>query len=317
MPTKVIAGRVNADGTVQAGSGFFLRPLGDGIYLVEFDQSLEAIPTVVIKENWRNWNDFEFENGDSRDNAVLVAVDQKGFKLITGDSTGTKVDRNFSFIAAAASSQNSIPDFVWGNIGKDAVVYGSSLGFDCHEFGAGVYVINFNPSFNELASVVVTPNHPKWNDFGSAGGNTIDNAVIVAANNSTVKYITGDSTGTKVDRNCSFVAVGQCPGAAVPRLLFGNVKKDGNVFSEGSGGYIVGRTGTGTYEIGFINPFSAPAAVLLTENFPNWSDFEKLGGKTLDNCIVVAVDETRVKVITGDSTGAKVDRNFGFLAVGP
>lgn len=316
MPTKVIAGRVNADGSVEAGSGaFFLRHIANGTYIVEFNSPLENIPTVVIKGNWLAWSNFEFAGGNTLDNAVLVAVDKKGFKLITGDHTGAKVDRNFSFIAAAAASHDSIPGIVWGEISRTGGLRSGS-GFSCQEAGDGVFIVSFNPDFSELWGVVVTPNHPDWDNFDSSGGKTLDNAVIVAADKSSVKYITGDSTGTKVDRNCSFVAVGKPPVTQpAPRLLFGSVNADGGVRT-GSGGYEVIHKTDGTYEIGFNTPFPTSPAVLLTENWHGWSNFRFDTGKTTDNCVVVAVDRTRVKIITGDHTGAKADRNFCFLAVG-
>lgn len=317
MATKVIAGRINADGSIAGGSGFYVRPLGSGAYIVEFDSALLDVPTIVSKQNYKSWDEFDYPGGNTLDNTVLVAVDKKGFKLITGASSGVRVDRNFSFFAAGAAAGNDdIPAILWGDIDGSAAIHSGSGGFGVKKEAAGTYEINFSPFLKELSGVVLTQNHPKWDAFTSTGGKTLDNAVILAADNEAVKYLTGNGEGTKEFRNCSFVAAGT--GAAPPpRLLFGNVNADSTLYSKGSGGYTVKSIDTGTYVITFDVEFKAgPPAVVLTQNYPTWNDFREAGRDTRDNCVLVAVDNIHAKIITGDNVGTRQNRNFGFLIVG-
>ncbi len=319
MATQIIAGRVNLDGSIAAGRNFFVRPLGGGAYLVEFATELPNVPTVVLTENHKSWTDFDFGGGDTRDNAVLVAVDTKGFKVVTGQKDGSKVDRNFAFIAAVKADQDAIPTLIWGDINAAATTY-SGAGFEATGLGSGVYLVDFEGRYDELESVVLTQNFTNWSAFSFNDGSTLDNAVIVAAKSSQFKYITGDSKGTKLDRNCSFIAVATGGASApAPRCLFGNVNASGTT-RQGSGGFTTGKDTTtkssGTYLIKFDTPFQGVPAIVLTQNYRDWTDFQYAGGNTCDNAVVVAIDNTHAKVITGQDDGSKVDRNFGFLIVG-
>ena len=315
MANQIVAGRVNIDGSIAGGSGFYVRALGGGITIIEFDHPLPEVPTVVLKENYKNWSDFDFAGGDTRDNVVLVAVDEKGFKVITGGSSGTKEDRNFAFIAAVRSTQDSNQAIVWGDISADATTY-SGTGFEATGIGDGVYLVAFDQPLKSLSSVVLTQSYQNWNDFSYTGGNTLDNAVIVAAKGSEFKYITGGSSGAKIDRNCSFVAVGERDGAAIPlRLAFGNVNANGTV-RNGSGDFSVKKEATGTYTISFSGAFAKVPAMLLTQNYKDWTDFKFASGDTRDNAVLVAIDISHARVITGQDNGSKADRNFGFLVVG-
>lgn len=311
--TQIVAGRVNKDGSIAAGSGFYVRALGGGIYIVEFEQPLPGVPTVVLKENYREWQDTDYDNGNTFDNVVLVAVDQKGFEIVTGNGRAEKVDRNFAFIAALPSAQTALPAIVWGQVGAGADVI-SGTGYEATGIGDGKYLLDFDAAFDELWSVVLTQNNPSITPVPS----TLDNAVIVAAKGSQVKYITGDSNGARQDRNCSFVAVGKRPGSdAPPRLTFGNVNADGTTTDgHGSGDFTVRKSGAGTYVITFVNAFTSPPAVLATQNYPLWTDFKGPAGSPLDNALVVAIDKTQATIVTGGASGEAGDRNFGFLAAG-
>jgi len=318
MPTQIIAGRVNIDGTTAGGTGFYVRALGDGIFIVEFDSALPKVPSVVIKQNYKNWDGFDYGGGDTRDNAVLVAVDKKGFKVLTGQSDGSHVDRNFAFIAAVDSTQDDLA-IVWGDIYTTAETYSPypAPGFEATGIGDGVFLVDFDQPFDALSSVVVTQNYLNWNEFTFTSGKTTDNAVIVAAKNSQFKYITGDSAGNKVDRNCSFVAVGTRNAAGTrPRFAFGNVDANGVIRDSGSADFGIEKGPTGTYTIRFHQPFTNPPALLVTQNYKSWDDFKFSTGDTRDNAVLVAVDTVQALVITGQNDGSKVDRNFSFLAVG-
>lgn len=99
MPTSIISGNVNADGTIASGTGFTITNSGDGLYLITFRPSFTAPPAVVLTQNYRSWSDFDYGGGDSRDNCVLVAVNMDHAKVLTGGSSGEHGDRNFCFIA--------------------------------------------------------------------------------------------------------------------------------------------------------------------------------------------------------------------------
>jgi hypothetical protein len=315
MPTQFVAGRIDSDGSVAGGTGFYVRALGDGIFIVEFDSPLPSVPAVVVKENYQNWTNFDYGGGDPRDNVVVVAVDRKGFKVITGNNAGVRTDRNFAFIAAAGgAAQETGPALISGTINADATV-NSGSGFRATGIGDGVYFIDFNPSFGSLASVVLTQNYPKWDDFSSAGGNTLDNAVIVAANEHQFKYITGAWDGPKVDRNCSFIAAGPREGVRRP-YLFGNVNADGSIRDAGSGGFKIVKEAAGMYTINFDGVFANVPAMVVTQNYRDWTDFKYASGDPRDNAVVVAIDTTHARVVTGSNTGDHTDRNFSFLILG-
>lgn len=76
----------------------------------------------------------------------------------------------------------------------------------------GVYLIDFaDGTFKNTPALVVTQqfsDNAKWTDFSSNGGNTKDNAVIVALTKSQAKIKTGDEGGGTRDRNFSYVAIG-------------------------------------------------------------------------------------------------------------
>ncbi len=100
-----------------------------------------------------------------------------------------------------------------------------------------------------------------------------------------------------------------------PRWEYGCINKDGSVRS-GSGGFTVKNIAPGTYMIYFTTPFTSIPAVVLTQNFVAWGQFDYEGGSTYDNAVLVACDPRSCKVITGDGAGNRVDRNFAFQAVG-
>jgi hypothetical protein len=101
MDMAMISGNVNANGTVFQGSGFRVVREEKGVYSVLFDASFPGIPSVVLTQNYPGWSDFADDGGDTRDNAVLIAVGPDRFKYKTGDSTGKATDRNCAFIAVA------------------------------------------------------------------------------------------------------------------------------------------------------------------------------------------------------------------------
>lgn len=112
MSTATIYGNLgfNTDGNLYAisGSGDF-RPSFDGvgIYTVEFDVPFDNTPTVTITQIWNGsldttnkLDDFTYDGGDVRDNAVMIAVDEKHCRFCVGSgNNGAKQNRMVGFIA--------------------------------------------------------------------------------------------------------------------------------------------------------------------------------------------------------------------------
>lgn len=97
----MIFGNINSNGTVSQGKGFRVVREEKGVFNVLFDAPFPGVPTVVLTQNYPGWSDFTSDGGDTRDNAVLIAVGADRFKYKTGDSTGSATDRNCGFIAVA------------------------------------------------------------------------------------------------------------------------------------------------------------------------------------------------------------------------
>lgn len=100
MPQKILYGNVNADGTTYSGSGGFqCRHIGKGTYLIEFADAFASVPTVVLTQQYIAWADFSYPGAGTKNNAMLVAVDEHACKYVTGNSDGSHTDRNCAFIA--------------------------------------------------------------------------------------------------------------------------------------------------------------------------------------------------------------------------
>lgn len=319
MPTHVVAGSVSSDGSPagDARGDFYVRALGSGTYIVEFETAMENVPAVVVTQNYPAWNAFDYTGGDPRDNAILLAIDAKGFMVVTGDNKGSHKDRDFSFIAAARADADSIPPMVWGDINANASIRSGS-GFTVTNIGDGTYLGELDPPFRTFKSLVLTQNYKDWSDFAYSNGDTRDNAVLVAVNPSQFKYITGQDTGAKSDRNCSFVAAGdRTETSARPRMVFGCVNGDLTIYEDGSRDYEVTSGATGEYTIQWITPFQTLPAVMVTVNPQSWTRFSTSSASTLNNGVLVAVDQYKAKLAIGNESGDKTNsRNFAFLVVG-
>ncbi|HKR13616.1 MAG TPA: hypothetical protein VJT15_16245 [Pyrinomonadaceae bacterium] len=95
---------------------------------------------------------------------------------------------------------------IWGCVnGSDASVH-SGIGFHVDHDSTGLYTVTYKESFDTPPAVVLTQNYPNWNEFGSSGGNTKDNAVLVASDAFHFKVKTGNNDGDAKDRNFTFIA---------------------------------------------------------------------------------------------------------------
>lgn len=103
------------------------------------------------------------------------------------------------------------------------------------------------------------------------------------------------------------------------RIIYGCVTRGGQAYS--GEGFTVERSAKGICTITFDVPFTSPPAVVATQQYAirkpdTWDDFENKGGSTKDNVVVIALDETTVRLKTGDGDGNETNRNFCFTAVG-
>jgi hypothetical protein len=109
------------------------------------------------------------------------------------------------------------------------------------------------------------------------------------------------------------------PGPQQPqastRTLFGNIAGPD---TKSGDGYQVIHESTGVYSVAFNQPFPSSPTVVVTQIQPNkFGETDEKDADPKDNAVVVAVDERRFKVMTGDKGGQRADRGFGFIAVGP
>ncbi|UHA73164.1 hypothetical protein [Paenibacillus sp. 481] len=93
---RVVAGSVSANGSVVSGKGFRVSKVGTGLYDVFFTPPFGSPPGVSATQVFF----LGGLGGDTRDNAVLVFIQNDRFRVKTGASDGTAQDRDFSFVAA-------------------------------------------------------------------------------------------------------------------------------------------------------------------------------------------------------------------------
>jgi hypothetical protein len=95
--TTIVSGVVNADGSIQSGSGFTTVHENTGLYQIIFDQKFSSSPAVTASQDWNN---VYPGGGDTRDGAVPVYITAATTEIKTGNNGGSPADRCFSFIAA-------------------------------------------------------------------------------------------------------------------------------------------------------------------------------------------------------------------------
>ena len=93
----------------------------------------------------------------------------------------------------------------------------------------------------------------------------------------------------------------------------GFVDPNGTVLG-GTGGFVVEHVDNGVYTILFQPQFVTTPVVVTSQVYPN--DLYSKGGSTLDNALLIGVDQTRVRIHTGDGKGNGWDRAFTFIAIG-
>ena len=101
---KMIHGNVNSDGTKKTGYDFEVQKVNTGIYSITFRVPFPTVPTLLVTQNfpaqnYPGWDGFNENGGNTKDNAVVIAVSEERAKIKTGDHNGNADDRNFSFLA--------------------------------------------------------------------------------------------------------------------------------------------------------------------------------------------------------------------------
>ena len=93
--TVTLWGIINPNGSTLVGSGGFNSSLGDaGEYTITFSPTFSDVPAIVGSQvKYGNTSE------STLDNVVFPFVDSSSATAMTGDSSGKKTDRHFSFIA--------------------------------------------------------------------------------------------------------------------------------------------------------------------------------------------------------------------------
>src|SRR5579872_5600748 len=88
----IIRGKVNANGSVGAGSGFTASKISTGYYQITFSSAFSSLPIAVATQ-------YLPSTSDTRDNAVIVDLATSLIKVKVGTGGGAVADRDFTFIA--------------------------------------------------------------------------------------------------------------------------------------------------------------------------------------------------------------------------
>jgi hypothetical protein len=88
---RIVWGNISAEAGIYAGSGFTVirNPGGEG-FLITFNTPFTSWPCVITQQ---------MGSGDTRDNALVTVVEMGKMYVYTGDSSGNKGHRPFSFLA--------------------------------------------------------------------------------------------------------------------------------------------------------------------------------------------------------------------------
>jgi hypothetical protein len=104
---------------------------------------------------------------------------------------------------------------IWGTVtayGTTNPTINSGSGFSVLRVATGTYLIDFKDEvFTNTPALAATQqfsNSNSWTDFSYGGGQTTDNVVIIALDQTHAKVKTGGGNGDAADRNFSFVAIG-------------------------------------------------------------------------------------------------------------
>ncbi|WP_143135401.1 hypothetical protein [Burkholderia ubonensis] len=94
--TQIIWGSVNADGTINTGTGFRVERIKPGEYTITFNTKFSVTPAVVATQNR-----FADPNQSNMDGVAVPIVNTGSCQINTGANNSglPPQDRNFGFIA--------------------------------------------------------------------------------------------------------------------------------------------------------------------------------------------------------------------------
>jgi len=92
---------VDRDGNVKSSSGIrtSATKIEEGVYEIIFDPQFSGMPSVTATQVYPGFGSFDDTGGDTRDNAVIGALDQSRVLIKTGNDSGKKKNRDFCMIA--------------------------------------------------------------------------------------------------------------------------------------------------------------------------------------------------------------------------
>jgi hypothetical protein len=96
---RVIRGTVQANNTIAGGGGFTVTKNGGGRYIITFATPFSDMPSVTVAQIHPSTNTGNTDSGSTTDNAVIYGISNTMVKIATGDGSGNRTDRAFSFIA--------------------------------------------------------------------------------------------------------------------------------------------------------------------------------------------------------------------------
>lgn len=94
---RIVRGTVSADGGIVSGSGFAVSKSGN-LWKIVFSSAFSGTPTVVATQQYPDDNNAS-SSGNTKDNAIIVAVKASEAYIKTGNGDGDQAWRRFHFIA--------------------------------------------------------------------------------------------------------------------------------------------------------------------------------------------------------------------------
>ncbi|WP_460910787.1 hypothetical protein [Paraburkholderia jirisanensis] len=103
MSDRIIVGTINADGTIQYGSNFSVTRTTEGHYNVSFRPGFSQINGASVTQ--------VYNDGDTRDNAVIIKLNATDLYLKVGDKTAARrIGASRSWPRATATSPQQRTD---------------------------------------------------------------------------------------------------------------------------------------------------------------------------------------------------------------
>lgn len=94
---RIVRGSIQQDGAIEGGGGFNINSYGGGRYEIEFVPSFSDRPSATVSQIYPDFDSNSWTTGTSL-NAVITHLDSQKMRIVTGNSSGTPTDRDFSFV---------------------------------------------------------------------------------------------------------------------------------------------------------------------------------------------------------------------------